>query len=133
MLTRRTFLACLPALALPQQAAAFRTQVYTPALWEELSARPDPAILNFRATWSMTCQIKQELLIEALVSNPAYGQLTFVDVDWDTYGQSMMAERLKVTRRSTLMVVRAGKEVMRIENEPYPHRVRALLDAALAA
>ena len=69
----------------------------------------------------------------ALLDNPAYARLTIVDVDWDTYGPSQMTERLKVTRRSTLLVLKAGAEVARLENQPYARKVRALLDTALAA
>jgi hypothetical protein len=44
-----------------------------------------------------------------------------------------MTERLKVTRRSTLLVMKNGTEVARLVNEPQARKVRALLDAALAA
>jgi hypothetical protein len=44
-----------------------------------------------------------------------------------------MASRLKVKRHSTLIVMKMGVEVTRMVNEPYERKMRALLDAALAA
>ena len=132
MLTRRAFVLAAACL-LPQPAFAFRMENFSPSLWDEVKDTDEVVILNFRARWSLTCQIKQELLAEALVANPDYARLKIIDVDWDTYGPSQMAQRLKVDRRSTLLVMKQGKEVTRIVNEPYARRVRALLDAALIA
>jgi len=129
---RRMFLlstvACLPAMAF-----AYPAEVFSPAVWDDLKQTDQTVILNYRASWSLTCQIKADLIAEALADNPAYGQLIFVDVDWDTFGQSQMTQRLRVQRRSTLLVMKNGKEVARLVNEPYARRVRALLDTALAA
>jgi hypothetical protein len=44
-----------------------------------------------------------------------------------------MASRLKVKRHSTLIVMKMGVEVTRMVNKPYERKMRALLDAALAA
>jgi len=132
MLTRRAFVLAA-ACALPQAALAYRMQQFSPALWDAVKDSDDVVILNFRASWSMTCQIKQELLAEALALNPDYARLTIIDVDWDTYGPSQVAQRLKVERRSTLLVMRGWREVARLVNEPYAHRIRALLDTALTA
>ena len=90
-------------------------------------------ILNFRTNWSLTCQITQELIAEAISTNPAYSELQFIDVNWDTYGRSRMAERLKVERRSTLLVMKNGSEIARLVNEPEAGKIRSLMDAALAS
>ncbi|MEO0937547.1 MAG: thioredoxin family protein [Pseudomonadota bacterium] len=132
MWTRRTFVIAA-ACALPQTALAYRMQRFSPAVWNSLKDSDEVVILNFRARWSLTCQIKQELLAEALVSNPDYARIKIIDVDWDTYGPSQMTQRLKVERRSTLLVMKGRQEVARIVNEPYARRVRALLDTALTA
>ena len=130
---RRTFLCSAAALAVPTFGSAYPAQVFTPAVWRDLRGTDQTIVMNFRATWSLTCQIKADLIAEALAEMPAYANLTFVDVDWDTFGPSQMTQRLKVTRRSTLLVMKNGEEVTRLVNEPYARRVRALLDAALAA
>ncbi|WP_415922310.1 thioredoxin family protein [Tateyamaria sp. SN6-1] len=130
---RRTLLLTAAAAALPLPAAAYPAEMFTPALWRETREQDRAIIFNYRATWSLTCQIKARLIAEALDDTPAYQSLTFVDVDWDTFGQSQLTQRLKVKRRSTLLVMKRGKEIARLENEPYARRVRAFLDTALTA
>ncbi len=134
---RRSFLTNAAAISgislIPGVSRAYPADPFTPALWREMRDSDQTVIMNYRASWSLTCQIKADLIAEALADTPAYQQLTFVDVDWDTFGQSQLTQRLKVQRRSTLLVMKRGKEVARLVNEPYPRRVRALLDSALAA
>lgn len=130
---RRTFLLSAAACAVPSLGATYPAQMYTPAVWRDLRQTDQTVVMNFRASWSLTCQIKSDLIAEALAENPAYANLTFVDVDWDTFGPSQMTQRLKVERRSTLLVMKNGNEVTRLVNQPYARKVRALLDAALAA
>lgn len=130
---RRSFLLSVVACAVPSLGAAYPAQVFTPAVWRDLRGTEQTVVLNFRASWSLTCQIKSDLIADALSDNPAYTNLTFVDVDWDTFGPSQMTKRLKVERRSTLLVMKNGKEIARLVNEPYARKVRALLDAALDA
>lgn len=133
-MNRRAFLTATAAvLALPQMASAVQVRTFNPALWDEVRATDQVVILNFRTNWSLTCQIKQELIAEAISSNPEYSELQFIDVNWDTYGRSRMAERLKVERRSTLLVMKNGSEIARLVNEPKAGKIRGLMDAALAA
>lgn len=131
---RRGFLMSAAALtAVPGLSQAYQAEVFSPTLWRTLRAEQGVVVLNFRASWSLTCQIKADILAELIAAEPSYRQLVFVDVDWDTFGPSVMADRMKVTRNSTLVVTKAGKEVARLEAEPYARKIRALLDQAIAA
>lgn len=130
---RRMFLTSAAACATPVSTLAYPAQDYTPAVWRDLRNTDMTVVMNFRATWSLTCQIKADLIAEALADTPAYKALTFINVDWDTFGPSQMTQRLQVKRRSTLLVMKGGTEVARLVNEPYARKVRALLDQALAA
>lgn len=137
-MNRRAFLmmssaSLIAGTALPHMAQAYSSTPFTPEEWNRIKNTDETVILNWRASWSLTCQIKLELIAKLIAENPAYGNLAFVDVDWDTFGQSVLSGKLKVTRRSTLVVMKGGREVTRIENQPYERKVRALLDAALAA
>ena len=133
-MNRRTFLmASATSLFLPISAHAYSFIPYTPAAWSGLKQSDQTVILNFRASWSLTCNQNLELIAQLLGQNSDYRNLTFVDVNWDHYGQSVMASRLKVKRHSTLIVMKMGVEVTRMVNEPYERKMRALLDAALAA
>lgn len=129
---RRTFLLSTACL-IPSIASAYPAEDFTPAVWQDMSASEETFILNYRASWSLTCQIKAELISQALSENPDYSRLTFVDIDWDIYGRSQLTKKLNVNRRSTLLVIKRSEEVARLENEPYARKVRALLDKALAA
>jgi thioredoxin 1 len=133
-MNRRTFLmATATTLLLSLSASAYSFVQYTPAVWGELKKTDQTVILNFRANWSLTCNQNLELIAQLIGQNPDYNSLTFVDVDWDHFGQSVMASRLKVKRHSTLIVMKNGVEVTRIVNEPYKRKIRTFLDAALAA
>lgn len=129
---RRTFLLSTAAL-IPSMALSYPAETFSPAVWRALGNTNQTVVLNYQASWSLTCQIKAELIADALAENPAYSDLMFIDVDWDTFGHSQLTEKLKVKRRSTLLVMKNGTEVARLENEPYERKVRALLDTALAA
>lgn len=131
---RRQFLVSAAGLAcVPTFSLAYSAETFSPTLWRTLREEPRVVILNFRASWSITCQIKADILAELIASEPSYGQLVFVDVDWDTFGPSVMADRMGVKRNSTLLVMKQGKEVARLEAEPYTRKIRALLDRALDA
>lgn len=132
---RRHFIASLAAAGLlPQIAGAYPSVVYAPATWSDLRDGKDRIVLNFRANWSITCRIKRDLIARLVEENPAYRQLTFVDVDWDTFGPSVWVQtRLKVERRSTLIALKRQEEIARLVNAPDEARIRAFLDTALTA
>ncbi len=130
---RRFFSLSAAALALPGTTHAFVDLQYAPQTWRELRQTDETVVLFFRAEWSLTCQIKQDIITDLVADTPAFGQITFMDIDWDTFGRSQMTERLKVKRRSTLVVMKRGQEIARLENEPQPDKLRALLETALAA
>ena len=130
----RHFLTQAAALGLlPAAARAYSAEDYSPGLWREVRDTDQVVIVNFRASWSLTCQIKADILAELVAADARYAGLTFVDVDWDTFGPSEWVKRLKVERRSTLLVMKNGKELARLVNEPYARRIRALLDQAVSA
>ena len=133
MLRRRFLLSAAAFSCAPVALQAYPAESFSPALWSSLSDTSDVVVLNYRASWSLTCQIKADILAKLLSENPDYERLTFIDVDWDTFGPSVLTQRLGVERRSTLLVVKGGKEVARLVNEPYERRIRALLDQALVS
>ena len=131
---RRIFLmVSTSTLLLPMAAQAYSLVEYSPASWEQLKQTEQTVILNFRATWSHTCNEKLELMAKLMAENSEYNTLSFVNVDWDTFGHSQFADRLRVKRHSTLIVMKQGAEVTRVVNEPYERKMRAFLDAALLA
>lgn len=132
-MNRRRFLLSVPATMLAAPAAAYSPLTYAPQTWPDIRDSRDRVILNFRASWSLTCQMKRDILAELLQDEPRYRDLTFIDVDWDTFARSQWTERLKVERRSTLIALQSREEIARIVNEPYERSLRKFLDTALAA
>ena len=130
---RRAFVLSLPAAMLASPAVSYTPLEYAPTTWPDIRDSRDRVILNFRASWSLTCQLKREILETLLAEEPKYQALTFIDVDWDTFGQSQWTERLNVERRSTLVALKGTDEVARLVNEPYARSVKKFLDAALIA
>ncbi len=131
---RRAFLQSTAAFTLtPALAQAYAAEPFSPALWRSLREGSGVVVLNYRASWSITCDLKADILAELMAQNPDYAALSFVEVDWDTFGPAQLTERLKVERNSTLLVLKGGREVARLVAEPYERSIRALLDKALAA
>lgn len=134
MIRRQVLSLGAAALILPSIArASYQSTEYEWGMRAALRESGQTVIYNFRTNWSLTCQIKQELLADLKAETPAYRTLNFVDVDFDTYGPSQWVERLNVRRRSTLVAMKGPDEIARIENEPYKDSLQRLLDAALSA
>lgn len=133
ILSRRSLLASLAALPVARIAHAYPAHDYAPSRWPDLRDASERVVVNFRAEWSITCQIKRDLLTQILATDPAYGRLTFVDVDWDTFGRSDWVQRqLKVERRSTLIAFQGRTELARLVNAPTERDILRFLDRAIA-
>lgn len=133
---RRSFLALAGSLALlplarPAMAAPMN---YKPGLVTEKLKAGETVFLDFKADWCGTCRA-QERVLDALKSeNPAYEQaITFINVDWDTYGKSDLAKSLKIPRRSTLVVLKGNQELGRIVADTSKGSIKSLMDTALTA
>ncbi len=72
------------------------------------------------------------MLKKLRASNPQYDQaITFIKVDWDTYKNHKVTTSRRIPRRSTLVLLKGGKEVGRVVAETRESRIKALLDQAL--
>jgi len=137
-MNRREFVAlsaCAATLnAVPAVAGVDGSLEYTPGLVEKHLAKGETVFLDFSATWCGTCKA-QERVINALKSkNPAYGKaITFVNVDWDNYGQGELAAWLNIPRRSTLVVLKGEDELGRVVAGTSKKTIKKLMDAALRA
>ena len=134
-MNRRDFLIATAAvtLAMPLAAQA-AARAYTPDLLAAELAACKTVFVDFRASWCSTCAA-QGRAIEALkAENPAYeAQLSFLDVDWDQWGDSDIVRDMNIPRRSTLVVLQGAKELGRIVAQTGKAEIKALMDTALAA
>ena len=131
---RRDFIALggasLGALAAPAWAGPLQ---YTDGLLKAHLAAGDTVFLDFKASWCSTCAAQERLLQGLKAQNPAYeANITFIDVDWDQYGRSDLVRRLKIPRRSTLVVMKGDQEYGRIVAQTGVDQIKQLMDGALA-
>ncbi len=131
---RRTFLTSAAALTLAGPALAGAGTAYKPGLVDKELAAGKTVFVDFYTDWCTTCR-SQERTINALkAANPAYEEnISFIAVDWDKYATSDLSKRLKIPRRSTLVVLRGNEELGRIVAGTSKAQIKELMDAALSA
>jgi len=131
---RRDFIGAAGAAILLPAALAAAPVDYRPGVVRDALAAGQTVFLDFKASWCTTCAAQEKVLTRLKQANPAYeANITFVNVDWDTYGRSTFAQRLNIPRRSTLVVLKGDGEIGRLVAETREDRIKALLDAALNA
>jgi thiol:disulfide interchange protein len=133
-LNRRHFIngitSLIPMAALP----AFAGTEYTPGLVDAELAAGKTVFLDFKASWCTTCAAQERVIEKLKAQDAAYEEaVTFIDVDWDQHKRSELTKRLKVPRRSTLIVLKGDIEIGRIIAGTAEADIKALMDAAVAA
>ncbi|SLN75900.1 thioredoxin family protein [Roseisalinus antarcticus] len=127
---RRSFL----ALVLLPVAAMAAPLDYSPGLVQQRLAAGETLFVDFKADWCTTCRAQTRVMDALKAADPAYEQqITFVEVDWDQYGRSELAQSLNIPRRSTLVVLRGDRELGRIVAGTSQAEIQALMDLALGA
>lgn len=134
---RRTFLATAAGAAsasiLPIAAHASMID-YVPGLIDERLDAGETLLLDFFADWCGTCQAQRRVITALWDENPGYlEQITFIDVDWDTYGRSELTKSLNIPRRSTLVAIAPDRtEIGRLVAQTRHDDIKGLMDQALA-
>lgn len=134
-MNRRDFLAltAVVTLAAPMANAAGVPE-YSPELLAAELAAGKTVFLDFKASWCSTCKA-QERVIDALkAGNPSYeAAISFINVDWDVWGETAIVADMNIPRRSTLVVLKGDKELGRIVAGTAKADIKALMDLALQA
>lgn len=133
---RRDFMVAAAAVSLMPVAAyaSGETLVYTPGLVKERLAAGDTVFIDFKASWCTTCRAQERVIGALRAENPAYNAaITFINVDWDEYGQGDLAQELNIPRRSTLVVMKGDAELGRVVARTSRGDIQALMDLALNA
>jgi thiol-disulfide isomerase/thioredoxin len=133
MTTRRQILLGAAALGLLPIARAAEAMIdYAPGLVQQRLAAGETVFVDFSATWCSTCRAQGRVIEGLRATNPAYdAAMTFVKVDWDTYGSGELSRALSIPRRSTLVVLRGERELGRIVAQTAERDIRALMDLGL--
>jgi thioredoxin 1 len=133
-MNRRILLALAATLPIlftaPASAAEFIA--YKPGVLETALSEGKTVFVDFYAPWCITCRSQSRTIEKLLAANPAYAaKMTFVRVDWDSYGDQPVSTDRKIPRRSTLLVLRGDKELGRIVAGTSEADIKALLDKGL--
>jgi len=66
--------------------------------------------------------------------NPAYEKaVSFINADWDQWGEGELVKSLNIPRRSTLVVLKGDQELGRLVAVTAKDEIKALMDLALQA
>jgi thiol-disulfide isomerase/thioredoxin len=135
MPTRRQILIAVTAVAITagttRTAVALETIEYSPETLRRLQDSGKPFLIDFFATWCVTCAAQERVLAELTAGSAAYRGIPILRVDWDRYGDGELARSLAIPRRSTLVLMRGTTELGRLVAETRMDRIAGLL--ALAA
>ena len=131
---RRDFLISGASLLLATPVLAATGARYKKGLVDKELAAGKTVFLDFYTDWCTTCRAQGAAIRNLRSENPAYDQhLTFIAVDWDQHRSSQLAKRLKIPRRSTLVVLKGDQEIGRIVASTRRDAIRELMDAGVAA
>jgi len=107
---------------------------YSPGLIKEKLAAGETVFVDYAATWCGTCKRQERIISELRESNPEFDKnISFVKVDWDTYGTHEVATSRNVPRRSTLILLKGEEELGRIVAGTDSDEIKGLLELALAS
>lgn len=130
---RRAFLT-LTAAATALPSLGFAAAAYEPGLVQKHLDQGDTVFLDFKASWCTTCRAQEKVIAKLKSENPGYeANIVFIDVDWDRFGRSKLVKDLRIPRRSTLVALKGDQEIGRIVAQTSTRKIKALMDAALAA
>ena len=133
---RRDFLLMTAAitLALPLAAKATTTATYSPELLAAELAAGKTVLLDFTASWCSSCQAQGRSLRALRAENPGYdAAISFIDVDWDTWGKSDLAKQFGIRSRGSLVILRGDKVLAQTFTHSQKADLKAMLDKAAAA
>jgi len=133
-MNRRDFVLMTAAVSLAPMTLRAAPIAYRPGLVDERLAAGETVFITFRADWCTTCARQERVMKSLKDANPAYdAAITFIDLDWDRFGNGELALRLSIPRRSTLVVLHGDEELGRLVAGTSEAAIKDLMDLALGA
>ena len=103
-------------LCLAASVVQARGLEYQPRLDRDKLSQGATVLLDFRTDWCIACARHGSIIDTLKEQNPALrAAITYIVVDYDTYGESGMAEKRRVTQNGTLLLLRGSRELGRVE------------------
>jgi thioredoxin 1 len=120
---------CSALFALFSNLALCAEVPYDQAQFDAARAAGQPVAVVFHADWCPTCRAQAPVL-KQLSQTPAFKPLTVYVADFDT--EKSLKRSLGVTRQSTIVVFKGGKEVARSTGDTQEDALAALLRHAVS-
>ena len=124
--TKSALLMALSTLA--SLAMAGEVKPFTQQDFDKLTAEGKAVVLDISATWCPTCKA-QKPIIDGLMSQPAYKDVTLMTIDFDTNKPTLKA--FKVNMQSTLIAFKGSQEVARSVGDTKPDGIEGLIKKTL--
>jgi thioredoxin 1 len=125
---RRTVLGGIVTVLGMRRARAANRQAFEAAAFAAAQESGQTFILEVTAKWCGPCQ-RQKQVVEKLLENSAFGNLTIFNADYDT-DRSELA-KINAHQLTTLIIYRGKTEALRSSGETRPEMVAAILRKAL--
>ena len=132
---RRDFLMLTAAVTLAAPMAfAANANIYSPELVAAELAAGKTVVLDFTASWCISCQSQGRAIRALRDANPSYDKtITVVDVDWDTYKRTDLTAKYGITNRGSLVFLRGDKVIAQTFTHSSKADLKAMFDQAAAA
>lgn len=131
---RREFIALAGAATLAPMLANASTVEFAPGVVKAQLAAGKTVFVDFYTDWCSTCRAQGRNIQALRRANPAYDEnIVFVKIDWDIYSRSAIAQKYKIPRRSTLLILKGNMELGRNVANPTQSSIKKLLDMGLTA
>lgn len=124
----KLFRPLLALLALCASQAFASEMAFDAAKFEQLQKQNQAVLLDAHADWCPTCKAQAPILRE-LFSSAEFKNLTLMRVDYDQ--DSATLKRFGITRQSTLVLIKGGKEIGRSLGDTQKDSIAALLRKGL--
>ncbi|ALV78862.1 thioredoxin family protein [Pseudomonas aeruginosa] len=102
--------AFLALSALASIASAGEIKPFSQTEFDRLTQADQPVVVDVSATWCPTCKAQKPIL-EKLMKQPAYKDVTVLTVDFDS--EKSIVRAFKVSMQSTLVGFKGAQEVAR--------------------
>jgi thioredoxin 1 len=126
----KTLLAMLmTALILATEPAVAGEGPFSAATFDRLLGDGQPVVVDFHADWCPICRA-QAPIVKELLATPELKNVTVLIANYDT--ELALRKSLNVSKQSTLVVFRHGKEVARSTGDTTRDGLAALLRQAIS-
>ena len=106
--------------------------MYKPGLVKSAIIKGETLLLSYLSSWWGTCTRQKSVLKKLRASYPQYEKsITFVLIDWDTFGSHAVTTSREIPRRSTLVLIKGGTEIGRLVAQTSEQKIKTLLDNGL--